>query len=139
MSVCRSPATVWCAHDDILSHPAWLMAGFSVTLWHILMLAVAQLVPRSSTPPNGQTFTKLLEVKKDRLAAWPSTDLAVYAEQASAFYELMTPYLLSHSFGQGAWEELGTCFRHLHITSEGQGDDTKQARRAGVGLWWVEG
>ncbi|KAL6768734.1 hypothetical protein ACKKBF_B15970 [Auxenochlorella protothecoides x Auxenochlorella symbiontica] len=73
-----------------------------------------------------KTFTKLLEVKKDRLAAWPSIDLAVYAEQASAFYDLMTPYLLSHSFGQGAWEELGTCFRHLHITSEGQGDDTKQ-------------
>ena len=73
-----------------------------------------------------QTFTKILDVKKDKIPSWPSTELTVYSEQASNFYDLMSSHLLDHSFSAGAWKVLGPCFRFLHITSEGQGATQQQ-------------
>ncbi|KAK2076517.1 hypothetical protein QBZ16_001043 [Prototheca wickerhamii] len=81
-----------------------------------------------------KTFTKLLEVKKDKIPSWPSTELTVYSEQASTFYDLMSSHLLDHSFSAGAWKVLGPCFRFLHITSEGQGATQQQFMNLSLAL-----
>lgn len=112
----------------------------------IAWTGVTTCAENESTPPHTrahfqmfslQTFAKLLEVKGDKLPAWPSDDLAVYAEQASTFYELTSSYFLEHSFGAGAWKALGPSFRFLHITSEGQGVSQQQASDAIFIAGWV--
>jgi hypothetical protein len=40
------------------------------------------------------TFTRKLEVPRERLPGWPGERLTVLAEQASVFYDLLTPDLM---------------------------------------------
>lgn len=46
-----------------------------------------------------EKMAKRVEVAKDRIAAWPSDQLMVYAEHPSLFYDLMTDQLLEQVRG----------------------------------------
>ncbi len=45
--------------------------------------------------PDIETFTRRVEVARDRIASWPADTLAVFAEHPSVFYDLMTDQLMN--------------------------------------------
>lgn len=56
--------------------------------------------PLMRKQPDIEKFAKRVEVTRDRIATWPS-DLVVYAEHPSIFYDLMTDQLLEQVGGGG--------------------------------------
>ena len=52
-----------------------------------------------------EKMAKRVEVAKDRIAAWPSDQLMVYAEHPSLFYDLMTDQLLEQVRSNAAFRE----------------------------------
>jgi hypothetical protein len=93
----------------------------------VLYVAAPAALRSTGQPADVRLLARRLEAGRD-LAGWPGA-LAVFAEHAPTFQELMAPQLMDAAFGAAAWAELGSHFRFLHASSDYGG----AARPAAVG------
>lgn len=77
------------------------MVEFEVALLDSFPPVVLAIVDRrfvshvESTWTELGSFTKRMEVSKDKLKDWPRDDLVVFAESSSVFYDVVTDFLMT--------------------------------------------
>jgi hypothetical protein len=82
----------------------------------VLFVAAPAALRATGQPADVRALARRLEAGRD-LAGWPGA-LAVFAEHAPTFQELMAPQLMDAAFGAAAWSEFGPHFRFLHASSD---------------------